>query len=116
MELFNKLAEVGVDIDATLKRFMGADALYTKFLKSFPENDNISSLNISVSELNRENIQFYAHALKGVSANLGITKMSVPLAELEKIAKYGEPTAIKDLYRTVAAEFGKVSEIIRKYQ
>ncbi len=67
-----RLKECGADVETTVNRFMGNEAMYEKFLKKFTDNSNYSGLEESIREENYEEMFKYAHTLKGVSANLGL--------------------------------------------
>lgn len=68
----SKLIESGADVESTLKRFMGNEAMYEKFLKKFTDNSNYSGLEESIRTKDYEEAFKCAHTLKGVSANLGL--------------------------------------------
>lgn len=68
-----QLEEGGADVEATLKRFMGNDAIYLKFLGKFPNDPNYASLGENMESGNFEEAYKCAHALKGVVGNLGLT-------------------------------------------
>ena len=68
-----QLEESGADVEATLKRFMGNDGIYLKFLGKFPNDPNYANLGMNVESGNFEEAYKCAHALKGVVGNLGLT-------------------------------------------
>lgn len=68
-----QLEESGADVEATLKRFMGNDAIYLKFLGKFPNDPNYANLGENMEAGNFEEAYKCAHALKGVVGNLGLT-------------------------------------------
>lgn len=68
-----QLEENGADVEATLKRFMGNDAIYIKFLGKFPGDPNYANLGANMESGNYEEAYKCAHALKGVVGNLGLT-------------------------------------------
>lgn len=72
------LEEMGMDVDNTVKRFMGNEALYLKFLNKFQADQSVTNIQQYIAEQNTEEIFKSAHTLKGVAANLG----------LDPIAKY----------------------------
>lgn len=72
-ESFKKrLVECGADVENTVRRFMGNEAMYEKFLKKFADNSNYSGLAESLEAGDYEEAFKCAHTLKGVSANLGL--------------------------------------------
>lgn len=68
-----QLEENGADVEATLNRFMGNDAIYRKFLGKFPSDPNYANLGTNIESENYEEAYKCAHALKGVVGNLGLT-------------------------------------------
>lgn len=85
-----QLEENGADVEATLKRIMGNDAIYLKFLGKFPNDPNYANLGASMESGNFEEAYKCAHALKGVVGNLGLTpifdNVSVLVEELRNKA------------------------------
>lgn len=72
-ERFRKqLEENGADVDTTLKRFMGNEAMYMKFLMKFSDDRNYDSIMENMKKQDYEAVFNGAHTLKGVSANLGL--------------------------------------------
>lgn len=72
-ELFKqKLAENGADVEGTLSRFAGNEAIYLKFLLKFKADPNFNALKESLDGNNIEEAFKAAHTLKGVSINLGL--------------------------------------------
>lgn len=66
-----KLRETGADVEATIKRFMGNEDIYEKFVRRFPQDQNYKKLEEHLDSRNYEEAYKCAHTLKGVSANLG---------------------------------------------
>lgn len=77
-----RLEESGADVNATLKRFMGNENMYLKFLKKFPGDQNYQNLGASLEAGNYEEAFRYAHTLKGVAANLGLVPVQTTVSEL----------------------------------
>lgn len=85
-----QLKESGADVETTLKRFMGNEAIYQKFLGKFPDDPNYVNLGKNLEEGAFEKAYECAHALKGVVGNLGLTpifeKVSTLVEELRNKA------------------------------
>lgn len=71
-QLKQKLKENGADVEGTLHRFMGNDALFLKFILKFKDDQNYAILKEHLDQKNYEEAFKAAHTLKGVSANLGL--------------------------------------------
>lgn len=76
------LEENGADVKTTLKRFMGNENMYMKFLKRFPEDPNYKNLGTSLEAGDYEEAFRCAHTLKGVSANLGLEPVQAAVSGL----------------------------------
>jgi HPt (histidine-containing phosphotransfer) domain-containing protein len=80
-EFISKLTEAGVDVASALSRMLNKEEMYKKFLRKFRDDTNIFSLkdvidgNDSFSAETSEQIFHYAHTVKGVAGNLGLTKI-----------------------------------------
>lgn len=66
-----KLKENGADVETTIKRFMGKEDIYEKFVRKFPQDQNYKMMGEHLRNRNYEEAYKCAHTLKGVSANLG---------------------------------------------
>lgn len=72
-EKFRKsLEENGTDVETVLKRFLGNEAMYMKFLLKFIDDKNYDDVIESIEKRDYETAFETAHTLKGVAANLGI--------------------------------------------
>lgn len=72
-EKFRKQMEKnGADVVTTLKRFMGNETIYMKFLMKFPEDKNYDAIMENIRKNDYDAVFNSAHTLKGVSANLGL--------------------------------------------
>lgn len=85
--LKQKLIENGADVEGTLHRFMGNEALFSKFLLKFRDDKNYAGLEESLEQENYEEAFKYAHTLKGVSANLGLNPVCVPVSVLTELLR-----------------------------
>lgn len=95
-----QLEENGADVEATLKRFVGNDAIYLKFLGKFPNDPNYANLGLNMESENFEEAYKCAHALKGVVGNLGLTpifdNVSVLVEELRNKANADVDAALAE--------------------
>lgn len=80
--LRRQLEENGADVETTLRRFVGNDAIYVKFLKKFPDDPNYEKLGENIEAGDFEEAYKCAHALKGVVGNLGLTPIYERVSKL----------------------------------
>ncbi|MEA4923535.1 MAG: Hpt domain-containing protein [Eubacteriaceae bacterium] len=85
-----KLKEWGCDVDGALERLVGDVAFYEECLQVFTEDDNFASLGKALEEKEYDSAFEYAHTIKGVAANLGLTPV------FDKASDIVEPLRAKD--------------------
>ncbi|MDE6675500.1 MAG: Hpt domain-containing protein [Acetatifactor sp.] len=85
--LKQQLIDNGADVEGTLHRFMGNEALFLKFLMKFKDDKNYAGLTESLDQGNYEEAFKYAHTLKGVSANLGLDPICRPVSALTELLR-----------------------------
>ncbi len=80
---FDKLKDAGVDVDTAIKRFMGKEDLYLKFLAKYQNDESAANIEKYLAEKNVEEAFKSAHTLKGVAGNLDpIAKCASEMVEL----------------------------------
>ena len=80
-EILEALQAAGNDVPDALKRFMGSEAMYLKFLAKLPQDETYAQLHTA---LDAQAGFAAAHTLKGLFGNLGLTKLvelNSPLVE-----------------------------------
>ncbi len=65
----------GVDVDGALERFCGKEDFYKKYLGKFADEKCYTGLFESLEIEDYENAIINVHTLKGVSGNLGFSKL-----------------------------------------
>lgn len=119
-ENFRKqLEENGADVEGTLKRFMGKDTLYLKFLGKFPADQNYANLGTNLETGAYEEAYKCAHALKGVVGNLGLTpvfeKVSTLVEELRNKAEADVDVArASELWQEIKESYERFITIINE--
>ncbi len=112
-----QLEEGGADVETTLKRFMGNDAIYQKFLGKFPADPNYANLGIHIEAGAFEEAYKCAHALKGVVGNLGLTPIFNRVSELveelrNKKAEEVDAARANELWQQIKVVYEKFIAII----
>lgn len=69
------LASLGMNLDQTLARFVGNEALLFRFLGRFADDKTFSQLTDAMASGDREQAFHAAHTLKGVAGNLGLDNL-----------------------------------------
>lgn len=69
------LKKNGCDVDGALSRMVDDEDLYLECLDEFIKDENMTNISKLIKTDDYESIFNYAHTLKGVSANLGLTQL-----------------------------------------
>lgn len=87
-EKFRKqLEDNGADVETTLKRFMGNEGIFMKFIVKFLDDKNYAGL---VENLEKKDYQAAfnsAHTLKGVTANLGLDPIRDVVSQITELLR-----------------------------
>lgn len=87
-ESFKKqLEENGVDVEATLKRFMGREAIFMKFIMKFADDQSCVGIREGLENQDAQAAFEHAHSLKGVSGNLGISSVYHLAAQISDLLR-----------------------------
>lgn len=114
-----QLEECGADVETTLKRFMGNDAIYQKFLGKFPGDPNYAKLGTNIEAGAFEEAYKCAHALKGVVGNLGLTqiyeKVSTLVEELRnKASEDVDAARANELWQEIKKVYEQFIDVINE--
>lgn len=71
-DLFDRLEDMGAEVEDTLERLMGDKELYIDYLKKLVESQDIVELREAVDAKDYERAMRAVHTLKGVALNLGL--------------------------------------------
>lgn len=97
-EQISKLESLGVNLDETLERFVDNEALYFKCLNKMLDDVNYKNMNAAIENQNVSEAFDSAHALKGVSANLGLNKL------------FKEVQIITEVFRAKSLDYDKANK------
>lgn len=114
-ETIAKLEALGVDIDTTLERFVENEALYFKCLRTFVSNHDYDDL-IAAIDNNDANACFdSAHALKGVTANLGFNNLYEEIKIITEVFRIGSMNYDPENLNAIKEEYQLVIDTIRSF-
>lgn len=119
-ELKKQLLEYGALVDDTVRRFMGDEALYERFVIKFMGDENCQRLNEHLDNGDYAEAFKDVHTLKGVAANLGLAPMEKTLVELtellrDKTADEIEKAQVAAAREEFAKQYASFISIIEKY-
>lgn len=84
-----KLEELGVNIDETLERFVDNEDLYFRCLNKLVDDKNYDNMNLAIEKKDPQAAFDAAHALKGVTANLGLDKLFKEMRIITEVFRAG---------------------------
>lgn len=116
MEQLQCLEELGVDLDATLPRFLGNKNFYLKMLAKFLDDPNYDLLEKSLQEQDYETAFRAVHTLKGVSVNMGLNLLydeTVLLTEELRKPPYDEDK-ISMFFQETDRQYHRCVEVIQQ--
>lgn len=112
MELLDALRREGADVDGALTRFMGDKALYEKFLRKLPGDENYAELVSAIRRKDAEAIFRHAHTLKGLYGTLGLTKLFETVSALTERSRHGEAEGCDVLLAQLVRDYEKFEELL----
>lgn len=107
--------ELGADLDGALRRLMN-EKLVEKFVVKFLADGSFQKLDESLQDKNYEEAFRAAHTLKGVTANLGLTKLQDVSSQITEMLRNGKAPEDESYMEVVRAEYERTIETIRKLQ
>lgn len=102
------LKAAGVDTEGALNRFCGNTALYERFLLKFPEDGNFGLIAPALAAGDLDAVLRAAHTLKGVSGNLGLTRLYGACSETVALIRAGDGQAAAASYGALSAAYMEV--------
>ncbi len=105
LDILHSLKAVGVDTEGAIRRFSGNVSLYEHFLLRFPQDANFQKVSQSMSEENWDLALSAAHALKGVSGNLGMNRLYEACCETCRLLQEGDYPAARRSYLKLRAAY-----------
>lgn len=102
--------KIGADYDGVLARFAGSEALLSRFLHKFADDQTYAKLEEAYAAGNYDDILAHAHTLKGVSANLNLDCLTSPAAQIVSKIRAGEQEQIAADYEAVKKAYAVIIE------
>lgn len=112
-ELIEKLKSAGMDTEGTLKRFAGNEELYVKFLKKFPEDETFSQIAPALESNDFEQALTTSHTLKGVSGNLGMTRLYEACSNTVSLIRAEDHDKAKESYVELKNAYDEVCDLLK---
>ncbi len=83
-EIRDELIEVGLDVTEMIEKFMDSEEMFLKYLKKFfgTADSVVEELSAAISSDDHSAIENRAHALKGLSGNIGLNGVYNPAKKI----------------------------------
>ena len=104
----DKLREYGADVDAGLGICMNNEEFYLKMVNLMLNDNQVDKLKEAVEAGDLDSAFEAAHALKGVTGNLGLTPIRKPVLEITELLR----TRTEMDYTDLVAEIEKQKKIL----
>ncbi|MGN0169955.1 MAG: Hpt domain-containing protein [Lachnospiraceae bacterium] len=99
--LAETLAAYGADVDGVMDRFLDDEELLISCLDEFIEENEIPRLKECLDRKDYKGAFEVAHAMKGVTGNLGLTPLYTAVCELVESLRAQEYTHVEKQYEDV---------------
>lgn len=110
--IFQRLEEWGCDVEGAMERFLDDRELYVTCLQTVILDGNFKKLGDALEDDKREEAFDYAHTLKGVFANLGLTPMYTIVETIVEPLRSGLPSELEQPYEELLASREYLKKLI----
>jgi len=110
--MFQELEDWGCDIDGALERFLDDEELYVTCLETVVTDHNFEKLGEALEEKAVSDAFDYAHTLKGVFANLGLTPMYMIVEKIVEPLRSGNANNLEDAYQELLLSNKRLRSIL----
>lgn len=108
------LAAAGIDAEDALERFMGSEALLTRFLGRFLEDASMDALRGAVAAGDWDKALTASHTLKGMCGNLSMTVLYDLFTRQVALLRASDTTGAAALMPEIEAACRKAAAAIRE--
>lgn len=114
IDLLQALTSCETDIDGTLDRFGGNEALYVKCLAEFLSDSTMAELDTALHARSWDDAFTAAHALKGLAGNMGFIPLYHSLSEMVVLIRAGRVKELDMAIAKVKHEYNAITGVIRQ--
>lgn len=108
-------AKMGGDYEAILGR-LGSQAMVERFSVKFLNDSTFEDLMVSLEDGNWEEAFRAVHTLKGVAANLSISRVEKTASDLTEELRGGKELVHTELLTALREAYGEAVEALREFQ
>ncbi len=99
-----KLKAMGCDIDGVMERFLNDEEFYFECYDQVMDDPGFGLLKEALEQGNAREAFEYAHTLKGIVANLGLTSLLEKIREIVEPLRIGETEGLLGKYKELMQE------------
>lgn len=89
MQRKDELMRNGINVEKALRHMMGNEGLLNKYVNIFLNDDTFARLCAAIENNQREDAFLCAHALKSITASLGLTELNKIFVEQTELLRAG---------------------------
>lgn len=112
MDIWEKLERYGVDLEGALTRVLGDRELYLECIQDFLQENSYNRLKECMAVGDYEEAIALAHALKGVTANLGITPLNEKIVVVLEALRGGKREHLQEQYEAFCKEMETFQKLL----
>lgn len=98
-ELFVKLRDAECDVEGALARFLDDEELYEQFYGELLKDEAFEKLGLALEEKRLSDAFEYAHTLKGVIGNMGLTPMFETVCDIVEPLRINTDEGVDEKYQ-----------------
>ena len=110
--LIEGLRDWQCDVDGAMERFLDDEGLYTSCLQAVLEDKAFAGLGEALEAHEVEQAFDYAHTLKGVLANMGLTPMFDIAVRIVEPLRGGSDEGLMPVYEELLRARGHLAELL----
>lgn len=116
-EVKRELADIGLDTEEMISRFMDSEDMFRKyFLKFFDSaSDVMEQLRLAVGQGDLAQIEISAHALKGLAGNIGFSGVFGPAQKIVNDLRAGKTDSYETDFKQAYDAFAAAVSISKRF-
>lgn len=103
----------GFDVDGTIQRFAGNEALYEKYIFKFIDDKIFENLAKAVKEGNHANAFQESHTLKGVAGNMGLNALADAAENMVSALRNNQTPPLEPLFLPIEKAYNDVIAVLK---
>ena len=114
-EILKNLQNQKIDIYSALERFLYNKEMYIKFIKEFTADASFDKLEENLNHKKWEQAFEFAHTLKGITGNLGMTILFEDFSKMCAYYRKQEYTEMQRIYIETKSEYTDICNLINTF-